>query len=60
MTNGQASAGHLFCVSIPFPESEYILFRILAHDEVPHSWDSGLAQADLAAEFLDLARGFVH
>src|SRR5437016_11469135 len=48
------------CSFVHFPEGERVVLRVLANNEVAHLRHRRFGQADLAAEFLDLCRGFVH
>jgi hypothetical protein len=50
----------LFCGVIPFPESEHVVLRVLADDEVAHLGNCRLGQANIAAESLHFRPRFIY
>src|SRR5580700_1667123 len=57
-TNGGARSGHLFGPVVSFPNGKDVVLRVLTDCEIAHLGNGRLGHADLAAEFLDLGRGF--
>src|SRR6267378_6843679 len=59
-TNERVWSGQLFCVLIPFPDGEGVVFRVLANGEIAHLRHGGFGHADFAAEFLGLPHELGH